>query len=289
MVETSVTLAGNTIMKPADFAYVNPKDVREVLDVLHEYREHARIIAGGLSLGAMLNYRLVEPDVLVDISKLDELSYIRREGNYVEVGASATQADLMNWPDLQRNLPLLHSAMPDIGHFQTRSRGTVCGNICHADPSSELPLCFALLDGEAVLRSIRGERRLSAAQFQSGMMSNASESDEIVTAVRFPVADNGEGFAFREFARRSGDFAIVAVAARVSGNHARLGVGGVAERPFIRDWQELPADNIVDEMNRLAWELRGYSDIHADAGYRRRLVRRLGKQVIEEATGNAVV
>ena len=289
MVETPVTLAGNTIMKPADFAYVNPGDIHEVLEVLHEHRENARIIAGGLSLGAMLNYRLVEPDILVDISKLDELSYIRKDGDYVEVGASTTQADLMNWPDLQHHLPLLHSAMPDIGHFQTRSRGTICGNICHADPSSELPLCFAVLDGEAVLRSIHGERRLRAVEFQSGMMSNARKSDEIVTAVRFPVAGRHEGFAFREFARRSGDFAIVAVAARVSGNHVRLGVGGVADRPSIRDWQELPAENIEDEMNRLAWELRGYSDIHADAGYRRRLVRRLGRQVIEEATDNAAV
>ena len=276
-------------MKPAEFDYVNPKDIHEVLDVLHEYQENARIIAGGLSLGAMLNYRLVEPDVLVDISKLDELSYIRKDGVFVEIGASTTQAELMHWPDLQDNLPLIHLAMPDIGHFQTRSRGTVCGNICHADPSSELPLCFAVLAGEAVLRSKRGERRLSATEFQSGMMSNAKESDEIVTAVRFHVADNKEGFAFKEFARRKGDFAVVAVAARVSGNNVRLGVGGVAERPFIKDWQELPIVSIEDEINRLAWELRGYSDIHADAGYRRRLVRRLGKQVIEEAKSNAAV
>lgn len=276
-------------MKPANFAYVNPEHVREALGVLHEYRDKARILAGGLSLGAMLNYRLAEPEVLVDISKLDELSYIRTQGGYVEVGAATTQAALMNWPDLPRRLPLLHMAMPAIGHFQTRSRGTVCGSICHADPSSELPLCFAMLEGEAVLRSMRGERRLRAAQFQNGMMSNARESDEIMVAARFPAAGGNEGFAFREFARRSGDFAIVAVAARVSGGHVRLGTGGVAERPFIRDWQRLPVENIDYELNRLAWELRGYSDIHADAGYRRRLLRRLGRQVIEEAASNAVI
>lgn len=273
-------------MKPNKFDYLHPQTVNEALDCLAQHGENARMIAGGLSLGAMLNFRLVEPEVLIDISTLEELSYIKRDGDWVEVGAATTQAELLAWPELPQLLPLLAHAMPNIGHYQTRSRGTVCGSICHSEPSSELPLSFATLGGEAVLKSKkRGERRMPASEFQIGMLSNAREQDEMVVAVRFPVSTNGNGYAFQEFAQRRGDFAIVAVSAVSGKDHIRVGIGGVADRPSIRD---IPVDADLDEaLNRIAWELGGFTDIHATAQYRRRLVRKMGRQVIEEAKQNA--
>jgi 2-furoyl-CoA dehydrogenase FAD binding subunit len=173
--------------------------------------------------------------------------------------------------------------MPHIGHFQTRSRGTVCGSIAHSDPSSELPLCIATLGGSVVLQSARGRRVLPAREFQTGMLSTARQPDEMVTAVRFPMRKPDAGYAFTEMTQRHGDFAICAVAAIVSGKSVRLGVGGVAERPTVHDWPELPQSEIDDALNDFAWELGGSDDLHATAAYRRELVRRLGRKVIEEA------
>ncbi len=127
-----------------------------------------------------------------------------------------TQNKLLSWPGLAEKLPLLAVALPNVGHFQTRNKGTVCGSIAHADPSSEIPLSLATLEGEVVLRSARGTRVLAAADFQIDMLSTACEPDELITAVRFPVART-RGAAFREVSRRHGDFAIIAVAAMMDG------------------------------------------------------------------------
>src|SRR4029453_18759081 len=131
----------------------------------------------------------------------------------IEVGAAVTQNKLLAWPVLQDKLPLLAAALPWVGHFQTRNKGTVCGSIAHADPTSEIPLSLALTEGEVVLRSAKGTRVLPAADFKQGMLTNARAPDELITAVRFPVTKGG--VAFREVARRHGDFAIVAVGALV--------------------------------------------------------------------------
>jgi 2-furoyl-CoA dehydrogenase FAD binding subunit len=270
-------------MKPRPFTYLRPASVGEALQALGRYREDARIIAGGLSLVPMMNFRLIEAKVLIDISGLAPLAYIREDGGDIEIGAATTQSDVFAWPKLAASLPLLGAAMPHIGHFQTRSRGTVCGSIAHSDPSSELPLCLATLNGSVVLQSARGRRVLPAREFQTGMLATARQSDEMVTAVRFPTRKPGAGYAFNEMTQRHGDFAICAVAAVVSGKAVRLGVGGVAERPAVQDWPELPESEIEDALNDFAWELGGSDDLHATAAYRRELVRRLGRQVIMEA------
>jgi len=254
------------------------------LALVGEHGEEARVIAGGQSLMAMLNMRLLRPSVLVDIAELGELSYIKESSGWVEIGATTTQAALESWPALASRLPLVAAAMPHIGHFQTRNRGTVCGSLCHADPSSELPLCLAALGGQVVLRSRRRKRVLKAKEFQIGMLTTAKQDDEIMVAARYPVAQKGFGYAFRELSRRHGDFAIVALAAVAGGGKIRLGVGGVAEAPTVREWDDrLKDEDLVDTLNDFAWELRGSDDIHATARYRREMVRRLGKKVIEEA------
>lgn len=270
-------------MKPRSFTYLKPANLEEAIEALGALREDARILAGGQSLVPMMNLRLIETQALIDISAITALAYIRETNGEIEVGAAATQAQLMHWPKLGELAPLLQAAMPHVGHFQTRSRGTVCGSIAHSDPSSELPLCLALLGGSVVLASARGRRTMSAGDFQTGLLMTARLPDEMVAAVRFPVRKTGAGYAFTEMTQRHGDFAICAVAAMASDKTTRLAVGGVAEKPTVREWFGLADAEIDDALNDFAWELGGADDHHASAAYRRGLVRRLGRQAIEEA------
>jgi 2-furoyl-CoA dehydrogenase FAD binding subunit len=270
-------------MKPPSFDYARCDTVDDALELLGEHGDEARVIAGGQSLMAMLNMRLLKPSILVDIAELNDLRYVKESSGFVEIGATATQAEVESWPNLQRLLPLVAAAIPHIGHFQTRYRGTVCGSLCHADPSSELPLCLATLGGELVLRSRRKKRVVAADAFQLGLLSTAKRSDEIMVAARYPVARAGVGYAFRELSRRHGDFAIVALAAVVGGGKIRLGIGGVADKPVVREWDKIDDTELPDALNDFAWDLGGSDDIHATARYRREMVRRLGKKVIEEA------
>ena len=267
-------------MKPAPFDYLRPDDDEEALEALAEAGDDARLLAGGQTLMPMLNMRLVEPAVLIDISGLAGRAGISDDGQVIEVGAAATQAELETWPALAERAPLLAQALPLLGHVQTRSRGTVCGSIAFADPSAELPLCLAVLGGEVVLRSRAGRRTLPAAAFQTGMLSTACREDEMVAAVRFPAAEPGAGYAFAEFARRHGDFAVVAIAAIARANGIGIGVGGVAEQPVVQEWPLLAGSALDDALNALAWSLDAADDVHASARYRRELVRRLGKQAV---------
>ena len=266
-------------MKPRPFDYVRPDTVEETLALLSQYGEDARILAGGQSLIPMLNLRLIDPAVLIDISRIAELDAITDRGAAVEIGAAVTQNRLMAWPGLGEKLALLAAALPFVGHFQTRNKGTVCGSVAHADPSSEIPLALAVSGGEVVLRSRRGSRVLAAAEFQKDMLTTARAPDELVTAVRFPVIE-GKGVAFDEVARRHGDFAIIAVAAIADARGAvQLGVGGMAGRPMVRSIDGDARGAIA------AWadELEGYEDLHASAALRRDLFKNLAPLVIEEA------
>jgi len=271
-------------MKPHSFEYIRPITVEESVDCLSRYGEDARIIAGGLSLVAMMNFRLVETKVLVDIANIKALNYIRVDGDHIEVGAATTQAQLLAWPELASMSPLLAQGMPFIGHYQTRSRGTVGGSIAHSDPSSELPLCLATLGGSVILRCKSASREVAANDFQVGLMLTSRRPDEMVTAVRFPLRKKGAGYAFNEMAMRKGDLAICAVAAEVSAGNIRLGVGGVADKPAVRDWSDLADANLDDALNQFAWDIGGSDDIHATAAFRRQLIRRLGRRAIMEAT-----
>ena len=271
-------------MKPPRFDYVRAASVAEAVEVLAEHGDDARVLAGGQSLVAMLNMRLLAPEVLVDISRVQELATISHAGDAVEIGAAVTQAELQRAGALATNLPLVARALPFVGHYQTRARGTVCGSIAHADPSSELPLCLAALDGEVVLRSARGTRTMAAADFQRDVLTTACEPDEIVVAVRFPLRRTGEGYAFAELGIRHGDFAVVAVAAVASATRVRVGIGGCADRPHVTEFPAPAGRALEDELNALAWSLPFDDDHHASARYRRDLVRNLGRQAVEAAT-----
>ncbi|MCK9914395.1 FAD binding domain-containing protein [Microbacteriaceae bacterium K1510] len=271
-------------MKPAAFDYLRAETVDEALAALAEHGADARIIAGGQSLMPMLNMRLAKPAVLIDIMRIAGLDEVKRERNMIVVPAAVRQARLLARPDLAQEQPLLAAALPWLGHYQTRSRGTICGSTAHADPSAEIPLCLVALDGEIRLRSHRKRRTVKADSFFTGMMTTAKNDDEMIEAVAFPVAEQGAGYAFREVARRHGDFAIVGCAAVVTARDIRFSVGGVADAPARRSWPLLNGTALDDALNAFAWELDAREDIHATARLRRDLVRNIGRAVIEEAT-----
>jgi 2-furoyl-CoA dehydrogenase FAD binding subunit len=267
-------------MKPAAFNYVRAESLDEALEVLRREGSDARIIAGGQSLMPMLNMRLAKPKTLIDIMRLGELARIDRKAGHVTIGAAVRQAGLLDWPELGQALPLAALALPWTGHVQTRSRGTVCGSIAHADPSAELPLVLCALGGEVHLRSARRRRRVSAKDFFAGMMATSRADDELIEAVSFP---SGRGpCAFREVARRHGDFAIVACAAIATKEGARLAVGGIADMPAARDFPRLEACAIDDALNDFAYDLDARDDVHATARYRRDLVRTIGADLLRE-------
>lgn len=270
-------------MKPAPFDYVRPESLGEAHALLASEGAQAQVLAGGQSLLPMLSMRLARPKIVVDIMRLPELTDIRIDKNDIRVGCGVRQAALMAWPELDKHQPLLAAALPWVGHAQTRSRGTVCGSIAQADPSAELPLVLIALDGQVELSSKRHRRAVPAADFFTGLMSTARNDDELIEAVRFPTRKPGAGYAFREFGRRHGDFAIVACAATSDGQNTKLAVGGVADRPMMRDFSNLENEALDKALDGFAWDLQARDDLHATARYRRELVRLIGRETIAEA------
>lgn len=270
-------------MKPARFDYIRAADVAEAHAALVELGSDARVLAGGQTLIPMLSMRLVRPKAVIDIMHVPTLCGIDAGGSDIRVGAGVRQAELLAWPALGEALPLLKVALPWVGHAQTRSRGTVCGSVAHADPSAEIPLCLLALDASIELSSRRGRRRVKAADFFTGMMTTARAENELIEAVHIPKMQQGAGYAFREFGRRHGDFAIVACAAIVTGTNVRFAVGGVADTPVLRDFGAVDGTALADALDAFAWDLDARDDLHATARYRRELVRQMGRAVIEEA------
>lgn len=270
-------------MKPARFDYLRAQSLAEAHEALEREGNDARVVAGGQTLLPMLSMRLARPKILVDIMHLPELRRIADDGNAIRIGAAVRQTELLERPDLARTAPLLAAALPFVGHAQTRSRGTVCGSAAHADPSAEIPLVLIALDGSIELSSRRNRRSVKATDFFTGMMSTARDNEELIEAVSFPKAQAGHGYAFNEFARRYGDFAIVACAAIASSTEARLAVGGVADRPTARNFGSLDGGALDDALDAFAFDLDACDDQHATARYRRELVRRMGRAAIDEA------
>jgi 2-furoyl-CoA dehydrogenase FAD binding subunit len=277
-------------MKPSAFDYVRADTAEQAVALLARHAASAgsadqgpRILAGGQSLMAVLNMRLAQPSVLIDVSRCADLATVTVEAGALQVGAAVTQATLESRTGLARDVPLLALAFPHISHFPIRNRGTVCGSVAHADPSAELPLVLLALRGEVLLRSTRGLRRLPAAQFFTGLLSTARAADELLQAVRFPLAQPGQGFGFEEYSIRHGDFAVCAVAAVADAQGLRVAVGGVADRPVVQDGPLLQGAALDAALNDLAWQLDPPDDAHISAATRRHLVRRLGRRAVAQA------
>lgn len=224
-------------MKPAPFSYHRPRSLAQALALLAEHGAEAKVIAGGQSLGPMMNMRLAQPAQLVDLNALEGLDAIREAADALEIGALARHHALATSPLVRGRCPLLAEAAQSIGHYAIRSRGTLGGSLAHADPAAQLPLVAATLGAEIAAAGPRGERRIPAGDFFVSLMTTALEPDEIIVSVSVPKAAPREAHGYVQFSRRRGDFAIVAVAATLLLDSAgrverlRLGVGGVEDKP----------------------------------------------------------
>src|SRR6516225_4151403 len=198
-------------MKPPPFSYHDPKTVAEVVSLLSTL-DNAKLLAGGQSLMPMLNFRYVQPDHIIDLNRVEGLSYIRETADGMEVGAMIRHRDLEFSELVERRFPLMHEAVRSIGHRQTRNRGTIGGSLCHLDPSAELVSCALTLDAVVAVEGPAGRREIAFRDFPAGYLTPAVEPTELLTAIRFSAWPAGHGYAFEEFARRHGDFAIVSAA-----------------------------------------------------------------------------
>lgn len=234
-------------MKPASFDYHRPQTIEAALDLLARYGEAAKPIAGGQSLGPMLNMRLARPEHLVDLNDLVELDYVRETDTELEIGALTRHHRVANAVEVGRSHPLLASAASTIGHYPIRQRGTLGGSLVHADPAAQLPLIAVLGNAKIVIRGQSGTREIEAGDFFKSVMTVDLRYGEMVIAVRFPKLLPGTGWAFDMFSRRRGDFAIVAVAATLRlGDEGHqpvieMALGGVDAVPLrldLGDWFE---------------------------------------------------
>lgn len=284
-------------MKPVAFDYCRPDTVEEALDVLAEYGSDAAVLAGGMSLGPMLNMRLVRPTVVLDIHRLSGLQGLTVNGA-LRIGAAARQVDVMRDGFATEAAPLLARALPHVGHYQTRNRGTFGGSVAHADPSAEIPLSLLALGGLIELRSKRKTRTVPAADFFKGVLTTEKQPDELITGLDFPTAAPGAGHGFAEFAQRHGDFALAAAAATVtldgSGNIAalRLGYGGVEDRPVLADTAQWAGQTASEDLTRdiaatTSASLDAAEDATASADYRRALAAEMAARALTDACSEA--
>ena len=279
-------------MKPVAFEYCRADTVKDAVALLAEFGGDASVLAGGMSLGAMLNMRLVRPKAVIDVNRLAALAEINERDGVIETGALVRQSDALRSEVIAREVPLLALALPHVGHFQTRSRGTLGGSVAHADPSAEIPLALVTLGGTVVLRS-RGVRRVPAAAFFAGVLTTARRADELVVALEWPKRRPRAGYAFDEIAQRHGDFAIAAAAAMAEiadGKIAALafGLGGVEDRPIAPDVSRFVGAPANDDTARViaaevADRVIPIEDLQGSADYRRQLARVIGARVISQA------
>ncbi|MGA7490633.1 MAG: FAD binding domain-containing protein [Xanthobacteraceae bacterium] len=281
-------------MKPVPFDYHRPQTVAEAVALLFEKREDAAVLAGGMTLGPMLNLRMVRPRAVIDISRIKALKTISVSSAVVATGAGVVQSDALRSDVIGREVPLLALALPWVGHFQTRNRGTLGGSVAHADPSAEIPLCLVVCGGTVVLQSRRRERRVPACEFFVGALTTQRRSDEIVTALEWPRCAPDAGHAFTEIAQRHGDFAIAAAGCslRLGGDdrieELSLGVGGVESRPVAIDARSFlgrPGGEIAAGLaEHAAACVTPMEDHSASADYR----AALSKVLVERAVGDAL-
>ena len=282
-------------MKPAAFDYHRVDRVEDALERLADLGEDAKVLAGGQSLVPMMNFRLVRPPALVDITRIPDLKYVMRDGDALRVGALTLhrEIELLSDPDVVCGYELLPRAAHWVGHYPIRTRGTFGGSIAHADPAAEWCMLAVLLDATIVVTGPEGEREIAASDFFGGFFTTSLEPGELLVEVRFPRPRPRA--ALQEFARRHGDFAIVAaaVALDVEGDRVsdpRVVVGGVDEVPLRVDAAERvldgaePGGEAFAEAGRAAADAVDPSaDVHGSAEYRKELTDVLVRRALAEA------
>jgi aerobic carbon-monoxide dehydrogenase medium subunit len=280
-------------MKPPRFAYHDPETVPEVVGLLKSL-PNARVLAGGQSLMPMLNMRLALPDHVIDLNRVKELSYLRSRGDVLEIGAMTRQREIEFSDKVRERCPLMHEAIVQVGHRQTRNRGTLGGSLCQLDPSAELVAVAAALDATVTVAGPKGAREIAFADFPKTYMTPTIAADELVTGVRFPLWPKSHGYAFVEFARRHGDFAIVSAAVlleEAGGKiaHASLTLGGMGPAPArMKEVEralvgEKASDAVFREACEACRKVEAMEDVHAPASYRQHLAAVLSRRALEKA------
>jgi carbon-monoxide dehydrogenase medium subunit len=269
-------------MYPASFDYVRAESVDHAIRLLGEQAD-AKLIAGGHSLIPMLKLRLAQPSTLIDIGRIDGLRAISEEGGQVKVGALATHHELATSDVLRRHAPILARAAAKIGDPQVRHRGTLGGNIAHADPASDLPAVLVALNATIHVRGAGGPRAIRAEDFFLGLLSTALEEGELLTHVTLRVLQPGDGSAYLKFEHPASGYAVVGAAAVIRGGKATLAFNGVAESVLclepLADLSDAAIDAAVD-----AVEVDDpLSDIHASGEYRVHLAKVYGKRALKTA------
>ena len=286
-------------MKPPPFEYERPVDTNGALASLASHGGRAKVLAGGQSLLAMLNLRLLSPERLIDVSRLDELKYIRMANNELRIGALTTHNNVLKSADVATYCPIMVEAYQHVSHHAVRNRGTIGGSLCHNDPAAEMPLIVNLLGASLVARSKNGERVIAADQFFRGNFETALADDELLMEIRVPIPPKGHGWSFQEVSQRKGDFALVAGAAMLTlengvCRNVRLGFRNVGETTFRLKAVEAqiegqaPGQQLFSSAASAAMKaVEPPSDLHADADYRRDLVMALTERVLNKAVERA--
>jgi CO/xanthine dehydrogenase FAD-binding subunit len=287
-------------VKPAQFEYFGPKTVDEAVALLKEHADDdAKVLAGGQSLVPLMNFRLARPKWLIDINGIESLDYLREDGDWLAIGAITRERDVEKSALVADKCPLLREVTRWIGHTTIRNRGTVGGCIAHNDPTAEYPLAAVLLGAEVKVQGVSGVRSIPIQDFLITYLTTALEETDVVTEVRFPVMPKTMGWAFQEFARRHGDFAIVEVGATLTMDNgtvtdARIAIGGAGPVAFRATDAEdvLKGQKLTDELLEQAGEKAGAmtepeSDIHGSAEYRTHLAKVLTRRALKEAETRA--
>jgi carbon-monoxide dehydrogenase medium subunit len=292
-------------MKPAPFEYYVPDSIEQVLDLLHEHGDSAKLLAGGQSLVPAMNFRVVQPGVLIDLNRIGELRYIHEENATLQIGAMTLERTLEFDPVISRKSPLLAEVMPHVAHPQIRNRGTLGGSLANADPAAELPVIMLALGARLKVRNTDAERWVDSPNFFTGMFSTDLTAEEMLVEIELPVTQARTGWSFMEVAPRAGDYALMGVAALVTLDengrckNARLvylnaGDGPVDAREAANSLEaEIPDANTIDDAAELASqkEITPFGNIHASPDFQRHLARVLTRktltQAIERANGGA--
>ena len=281
-------------MKPPPFSYHDPRTVADTVGLLGRL-ENAKLLAGGQSLMPMLNFRFVQPDHIIDLNRVEGLSYIREVDGALEIGAMTRQRDLEFSDTVRARWPIMHEALLQVGHRQTRNRGTIGGSLCHHDPAAELVSLATGYDATLTVVGPNGERELPFAEFPVAYMTPSIDLNELVVGVRFPQWAPNHGYAFVEFARRHDDFAITSAAVLIesdgAGRLSRVSVtiGGMGTAPVrAREVEQAIIGQVpTGELFRAACEscrkLEAIDDVHAPASYRQHLAAVLSRRALEKA------
>ena len=283
-------------MIPAAFDYVAPRTLPEAVAELVKHGQEAKVLAGGHSLIPLMKLRLSTPSFLVDIGRINNLSYIREEDGQIAIGALTTHHDIQLSDLIKRKLPLLSSAASQIGDPQVRNRGTIGGAAAHADPFGDFPTCLVALDAEFKVAGERAERTIAARDFFVDTFTSALEPNEIVREIRIKTPPEGSKGTYLKFSRRSQDWAIVAVAAQVtlSGHEVKnvaIGLTGMGATPIRAQAVEEAlrgkaghADELRAAAENASEATNPPQDLNGSPDYRRHLAKVLTRRALEEIT-----